>query len=229
MSWESFKNDATSITTVFATKLNGLKEASKIHNINLGNVPNKYDVAYDVNKFAEILSYTDNLVSTINKFNEVITARGMDIVLLTDQADQFVCNAIDAFDRLIDIRTFCINDDLMLVIDNKFRQIKETYLDKFYYNAVSVTYDGSEDIIAFNEAIYKMYNEFSKLLDFINQNIIMINLSYSSLDNFSQILKVNTTVGTALSVSSKCWNLAIKLNKNNYSSLVGYVFKVENL
>ena len=218
MSWESFKNDTTSITTVFATKLNGLKEASKIHNINLGNVPNKYDVAYDVNKFTEILSYTDNLVSTINKFNEVITARGMDIVLLTDQADQFVCNAIDAFDRLIDIRTFCINDDLMLVIDNKFRQIKETYLDKFYYTAVSVTYDGSEDIIAFNEAINKMYNEFSKLLDFINQNIIMINLSYSSLDTFSQILKVNTTVGTALSVSSKCWNLAIKLNKNNYSS-----------
>ena len=37
MSWESFKNDATSITTVFATKLNGLKEASKIHNINFDN------------------------------------------------------------------------------------------------------------------------------------------------------------------------------------------------
>lgn len=216
MSWESYKNDSGLLVSQFKAKLTTV--FNKASQINV-NIPDDYNIIeYNINKFDDINLQTTNLLNAISTFDATISNRGIDIVLLADQADQFVCNAIDAFDRLIDIRTFAINDELMSVLMNKLNELKSLHIDKFFSDADVVKYNNSISPVDFNSGLNNMFTSLNDFINLVNSYIYLINLSNTNVELFSKILRVNTTVGTALSVSSKSWCLALKLNKHNYKS-----------
>ncbi len=224
MSWESYTSDVASSVANIKTKLNSVFSNALVIN---ESTSNDYSIgAYSVDSFDQIISHSNSLITYINTFNETITNRGMDIVLLSEQADTFVCNAIDTFDRLIDIRSYCIDDSLMSELLKDITNIRLNYIEKFrYFTSVTdqskhISFNDDESPTVVNLALHDMFNDLNKLIAKIDDYAVLVGLSNSSLDIFSKILRVNTTVGTALSVSSKCWNIAIKLNKNNYKSTI---------
>ena len=220
MSWDSYKSDVSTLVTNIKSKMNTVFEYANTIN---ALTENDYSIgAYNVSAFDQIISHSDTMIKYIDSFNEMITNRGIDIVLLSEQADTFVCNSIDAFDRLIDIRSYCIDDTLMSKLLNDILFIKTNYVDKFAYsvsivdNSTHISFNSDETPDVVNEALFNMFAKLNSLISEIDSFSSLVILANGSLDNFTKILRVNTTVGTALSVSSKCWNLAIKLNKNNY-------------
>ena len=218
MSWNSYISDSNLLVSQFKAKLTTVFNKAKTIN---QTIAEDYNVNnYNINKFDDIILQNTNLTNSITTFNDTITNRGIDIVLLADQADQFVCNAIDAFDRLIDIRTFAIDDSLMSILNNNLNLLKVDYIDKFFSDADVVKFNDSTDVVKFNKALNDLFYKLEDFVNTYNSYIYLINLSNSNVELFSKILRVNTTVGTALSVSSKSWNLAKKLNKHNYKSTI---------
>lgn len=220
MSWESYTNDVSTAVGSIKAKLTGVFTNALVIN---ESTSNDYSVgAYNIDAFDQIINHSSNLINSINSFNDTLTNRGIDIVLLSEQADTFVCNAIDAFDRLIDIRSYCIDDSLMSELLKNISDLRNNYIEKFkYFTLVSdqskhVSFNDDESPAVVNEALHNTFNNLNVILAKIDEYNMLINISINALDIFSKILRVNTTVGTALSVSSKCWNIAIKLNKNNY-------------
>ena len=222
MSWDSYKSDVSAIVTNSKSKLTTVFEYANTIN---ATSENDYNVgAYSISTFDQILSHSETLINYINSFNDMLTNRGIDIVLLSEQADTFVCNSIDAFDRLIDIRSYCIDDTLMSKLLKRISDLKIHYIDKLSYsvlvtdNTTHIAFDNDETFDTVNNAFFNMFTELNLIINEIDAYTGLVSLANGSLDNFSKILRVNTTVGTALSVSSKCWHLAIKLNKNNYKT-----------
>ena len=224
MSWENYTSDVSTAVVDIKSKLNSVFSNALAIN---ETTSDDYSVgAYSIDAFDQIISHSNALITYINTFNETITNRGIDIVLLSEQADTFVCNAIDAFDRLIDIRSYCIDDSLMSELLKDITNIRSNYITKFkYFTSVEnqskhISFNDDESPTVVNLALHDMFNDLNKLITKIDEYATLIGLSNTSLDIFSKILRVNTTVGTALSVSSKSWAIAIKLNKNNYKSTI---------
>ena len=226
MSWES---NVVIITQTATDSKNTLTSIfTKANEINL-TISNDYDTNYDLNKFDNIAISLQNLKSAIDIYDNNILNRGIDIILVADQADQFVCNSIDTFERLIDIRTFAINDDLISKLNDMLYAIKSTYINKFSSTSTSVEYNNSTDVALFNTAVVSCFNDLLLLITKIEEYTLLINTANTNIETFSKILRVNTTVGIALSVSSKSWRLARKLNKHNYTTVLGADIPIVNI
>ena len=155
MSWNSYISDSNLLVSQFKAKLTTVFNKAKTIN---QTIAEDYNVNnYNINKFDDIILQNTNLTNSITTFNDTITNRGIDIVLLADQADQFVCNAIDAFDRLIDIRTFAIDDSLMSILNNNLNLLKVDYIDKFFSDADVVKFNDSTDVVKFNKALNDLF------------------------------------------------------------------------
>ena len=85
MSWESYTNDVSTAVGSIKAKLTGVFTNALVIN---ESTSNDYSVgAYNIDAFDQIINHSNNLINSINSFNDTLTNRGIDIVLLSEQAD----------------------------------------------------------------------------------------------------------------------------------------------
>ena len=68
----------------------------------------------------DIETMNNSMITELGTFSDLIIQRGKDILLLADQAQQFICVANDAFDRVVDTWNWLTSRDMESTI------IKET-------------------------------------------------------------------------------------------------------
>jgi hypothetical protein len=149
---------------------------------------------------------------TINNFGTFLKDRGLDIILVADQANNFVCTSNDTFTRVIDVYNNLFDQNYYEFYTSTLNDIVVA-LNGFTFDNTQV--DDREDIYNFFSTIQTM---FDPIIEQANKNISIINKSMEITTLFQQTLTINSTVGIALSVSQQAWELAILLNKHNYKT-----------
>jgi len=194
---------------------------SKAYEYNLTSATPKYKYEqYNLEDFARIKTSFEKIIKYRDSLSTVLNDRGMDLVLLSDQADKFICNAVDAFDRIIDIRSFLYDDTIIGEWFNIIYKIHREQLRLFRIKDDTIQFEDITDVDIINEKFDTLFETLETIFKNFESIWQLINLAESNLNIFSDTLRVNTTVGTALSVTTRSWNLAIKLNKHNYKYLI---------
>jgi len=169
------------------------------------NTNNLFNINELKNKF-------ETFNSTINNFSTFLKDRGLDIILVADQANAFVCTANDTFTRVIDVYNNLFNQNYYDKYTNILNDVVIS-LNNFTFDNTII--DNRDDIYTYFDNIQNMCDP---LLDILDKDINIILESIDITNIFQQTLTINSTVGIALSVSQQAWNLAILLNKHNYKT-----------
>lgn len=191
-----------------------------ITSINNNSDPTSVTLSYPLIVF----DFEVNLESTtgiIQAFFKTMVDSGNDVLLLADQADQFLCVANDAFERIVDTflllsrETFAdIYVQNLLLVKTKYQQM----LDYLLFRENDLTTSGilttqGNTTILYNNIIVEADILASTITDIDN----LVNKSTEILTIFKESLQVNSSVGITLSVSKRAWNTMKKLSSLNYT------------
>ena len=220
---KQLKNDSASTIENIVSVVNDIN--SLIHDIN-NNADAGSPVINDITiDDSNLQLKIDEVSSDTNGFGELsdkITNHGKDILLIADQANQFICVATDTFSRVVDVyvylNTLGVNNkilDAMTLIYNKCLDIKDylsTRTDKLTADDIKVT----------KHAVESYANELQTLTtNYITISDSLSDLAAKSLNVltiFKNVLAVNTAVGIALSVTKHAEQELVLMNNQPYKT-----------
>ena len=220
---KQLKNDSASTIENIVSVVNDIN--SLIHDIN-NNADAGSPVINDITiDDSNLQLKIDEVSSDTNGFGELsdkITNHGKDILLIADQANQFICVATDTFSRVVDVyvylNTLGVNNkilDAMTLIYNKCLDIKDylsTRTDKLTADDIKVT----------KHAVESYANELQTLTtNYITISDSLSDLAAKSLNVltiFKNVLAVNTAVGIALSVTKHAEQELVLMNNQPYET-----------
>lgn len=156
--------------------------------------------------------------------SDKILQSGKDLLLMADQANQFICVANDTFSRVVDIFLHLNSKGFETDIKNQLLNL-ETLIDNlntYLISQVGIT-TNAEAVAAQAEA-NTLNNLITDELSSIETNFIDINNlfrdSVQALSIFQNVLSVNATVGIALSVTKHAWDELKIMTLLNYETTV---------
>jgi len=209
-SLDNLENNVASVLSQINNSLSTLN-----YKIEEFNDDNDYSIALQELNTDIIIDYSKLGNEKYLDASEFITARSKDFVLLSDQADQFICVALDTFSRIVDTHVYINNgleyhvNESASIISNHFKQLTSYIIDNYSetdsfieaeINRVMLICDN--EYLTLCESFIGILNIGSKIRD--------------TLKLFEDVLFINTTVGVALSVSDRAWGEMVALNTLNY-------------
>jgi len=150
-----------------------------------------------------------NIVKNNVSTDNISTNYLIDLLLIADQSNQFICVANDTMSRVVDVFLYVnsntinttVNSDItnLIVKQQELVTYLDTRLSNLTIDDVNITISSINTIQLeidnlFNSLVTKLYNL---------QNLVVKTLNV--LDVFQDILGVNAAVGVALSVSKQAW------------------------
>lgn len=156
---------------------------------------------------------------SIGKFANYMIDHGKDMILVSDQADQFVCIANDTFSRIVDVYGTLQSDfatPYVLSITNVINKLTDikTYIDsRIGETSTSGVTDTQNQIDTLNQIAVDAYNA---LLLILSDSSELYNRSALTLDLFKEVLLVNSVVGIALSLSKQGYQELVVMNQLYY-------------
>lgn len=170
----------------------------------------------------DIINLMNSTIVETGDFSDLIIQRGKDILLLADQATQFICVANDAFDRVVDNWNWMTSQDMYVEILLISKDLKDLILN--YFEEIFARKDLllDDELLITQELINSCILSINAKLDEIAININNIKdicrKSKEVNDIFKNVLFVNSTVGIALSVTERAWQIMKRINKFNYKT-----------
>lgn len=155
-------------------------------------------------------------------FYDKMVQSGSDLVLLADQADQFICASNDAFERVADVYIQMSKGGISQVFKDVLNSILEQYKILKSYLENRVYKISSIEILTTKGNADKYYNDVEQTVLEINDLTIdqdnIINKSLGVIEVIQNSLLVNSTIGITLSVTNRAWYTLEKLSQLPYTT-----------
>ena len=184
---------------------------------------NNLSLVFTKPQFDKVTTLNSNLTNTLGPLSDKIINFGKDLIAISDQADQFICIALDTFSRVVDIFVFFRDRKLMDSLTAPIDELKNliSNLDDYVKSRSSLT--SSAELEETQTRITADQNIITVKNDSIVNSIVNLNdlfaMAVSSILVIQNTLIVNTVVGIALSVSERAWQELKILHQLPYTSV----------
>lgn len=154
------------------------------------------------------------------ELSDKIANRGKDILLIADQAEQFICISNDTFSRVVDVYIYLNSLGVNNKILDALTLIYDKALDIKDYLSTRTSNLTISEVIDTKTAVESIETELQTLItDYESVSNSLSNLASKSLNiisTFQNVLAVNAAVGVALSVSKRAEEELILMNNQPY-------------
>ncbi len=164
-------------------------------------------------------SPSGDIDSSIGQFTDYMINHGKDMIMVSDQADQFVCIANDTFSRIVDVYGTLQSDFVtpyvtaISTIVEKLSDIQSYVESRQGYTSTSEVAETQNQVDILNQVSIDNYNSF---LATLNDAQALYEMSTTTLNQFKEILQVNAVVGIALSLSKQGYQELVVMNQLYY-------------
>jgi len=159
---------------------------------------------------------------SIGAFANYMINHGKDMILVSDQADQFICIANDTFSRIIDVYATLQKDfstPFVPIIASAISKVNDisVYIQSQIAGAANGTIviaDVQTEVNRLNVISQDSYNNIVKTVT--DTSAIYLE-SFNILNQFKEVLKTNATVGIALSLSKTGYKFLVRMTQLHWA------------
>lgn len=147
--------------------------------------------------------------TSFGALSDKILQSGKDLLLMADQANQFICVSNDSFSRVVDIFLYLKQKGFETDIKNQIIGMETLIDDLNTYLTGQVGITSTVDASTAQTQANTLNNLITTELNTIETNFVSVNALFKKsvdiLKIFQNVLSVNATVGIALSVTKHAW------------------------